>query len=666
MKQVVRHVGIRSLSASVQTSRTGTNCARFVRTWAITTQRSSSLKYARYSSTSVAALEEEPASEEREPEIPVKADSPPPPQSEELPAWKDYADRLDPAILQSMKTVFRYERVTKVQQTILDMMPIQQDLLIRSKTGTGKTLAFLVPALQRAFERFKEKEMRPAELKTFANRNASVLIISPTRELANQIATEARRLVTIPGSNMKALCVVGGDSKRDQLKLMRRERNDFVVGTPGRLLDLLETEPDFASIISGVKTLVLDEADTLLELGFRKELQTIIDFVPKDRQTYMFSATVSRDIQSIARLYLGRNHKFINTVSKDDQDSHQLIKQEYIVRPLEEHLKTVLSLIITNQLKDPNCKIIVFLQTTKMTMLYAQLFKILRRLYPNPAFQQFDIHAQRSQDSRTKVSTAFRSAGSGSVLFTTDVSARGVDYPNVSLVIQVGSANSRDLYIHRIGRTGRAGKGGEGVLLLQPCETEFLGTLGKDIPITEKEFPDSEIALGVPQQKVFDLMLKIMPEELLREVYLSLAGALLPRARDFRVPRDDIIEGMQVWFKDLAFPNSTFPTLPAALARSMRSDGGGGGGGGGGRFGRGSSGGGYGQDSRGFGGSSGSRESSSRGDSSGGPARQSRDRSSFPSYGRERFSLRQGQEWRPKRFGRNESEMPMTRRAPRQ
>lgn len=494
-----------------------------------------------------------------------------------LPEWKDYSDRVDPSMLEVMRTIFKYKHVTKVQKTILDMMPIQNDLLIRSKTGTGKTLAFLVPAQQRAFEHWKRKGLSGPALKEYANKNAATLIISPTRELATQIATEARRLVTLPGSNMKALCLIGGDGKREQLKLMRRERNDFVVASPGRLLDMLENEPDFASLMPNLQTLILDEADTLLELGFRKELELILQFLPKTRQTYMFSATVSKDVRRIARSYLSKDHTYLNLVSKDDQDSHALIKQEYILRPIADHLKTVLSLIISQQLENPTSKIMVFLQTTRMTLLYASVFKTLRRLYPNPAFQQFDIHAQRTQDSRSKISKAFRTAGAGSVLFTTDVSARGVDYPDVSLVIQAGSPSSRDLYIHRTGRTGRAGKTGRSILILGDSERGFLDTLGRDLVITEKHFPDSEIALGTAQQKVFGLTKKLLHPSLLQDTFDSSCGALLPRAREFGVTSQEITNELTEWFLSLSHDGAAAPIVQDRYLRGGRSGGGRGG-----------------------------------------------------------------------------------------
>lgn len=504
-----------------------------------------------------------PADDERvaNPTQPTDADQ----EVESLPTWTSYSDRLDPMILETMKDTFRYKTVSKVQQHLLDRLPIKNDVLVRSKTGTGKTLAFLVPALQQALENFAAKGLAGVPLKRYANENASVFIVSPTRELANQIATEARRLVTVPGSNMKALCLVGGDSKRIQLKLMHRERNDFVVGTPGRLVDMLENEPDFRSRVANLQTLILDEADTLLEMGFRPELNKILSYLPKNRQTFMFSATVSKEIQGIARTFMKKDHIFINTVSKDDQDVHQRIKQEYIIRPMEDHMKVVLSLLINTQLQNSLAKVIVFLPTTKMTMLYSSCFKILRRLYRVPTFQQFDIHAQRTQDSRAKVSKLFREAGAGSVLFTTDVSARGVDYPGVTQVIQVGAAQSRDLYVHRVGRTGRAGNEGEGVIVLSPTEAEFLKILGNNLPLVEKDFPDSEIALGPTQAKVFRLMTNIMPIALLDDAFKSIVGSLFPRAREFGQSLQNFQDELTDWYRSLAGLEAQPPGIPPRL-----------------------------------------------------------------------------------------------------
>ncbi len=509
--------------------------------------------------------------------------------------WRDSKDVLDPLIMESMNEIFKYKTMSKVQEAIVQKMPIQTDLLVRSKTGTGKTLGFLVPALQRTYENFKAKGLTTIpQMRTYGNENASVFIVSPTRELANQIAAEARRLMQ-PAKNMKAHSLVGGDSKRMQLRLMERERNDILVGTPGRLLDLCESVPAFQQLLEGVHTLVLDEADTLLEMGFKKELDAILSYLPKERQTYMFSATVSPEIKRIARMSLKSDYAFINTVGENDQDVHQQIKQQYIIRPTAEHLRTVLSLIITEQMRHPEGKVIVFLPTTKMTILYSSLFKYLRRLYQNQHFQQFDIHALKSQERRSKTSAAFRTANTGAVLFTTDVSARGIDYPGVTLVLQVGSPGTRDQYIHRVGRTGRAGKTGEGILLLAPFEASFTRVLGRDIPITEMEFPDSEIALGDTEKKVFALSRQFTDEALVSDAFLSLAGSYLPRCSQSGWDRRAVQEQLETWYESFECRDAP-PPIPRHLL---------GGGGGSSRGGSGRSFGGFGGGRGGYGGTGG-------------------------------------------------------------
>ena len=337
--------------------------------------------------------------------------------------WLEYRGKIDDGFLEAMKTVFRYANLTEVQNTIISRMPLERDLLVRSKTGTGKTIAFLVPAIQRHIDHMKENNLN---MRTYPKNNTGVLIISPTRELAMQIASEARRLIyPIEPSGMKVHCLVGGESKRLQIRLMDRERNDIIVATPGRLLDFLGSEPGVKDLLMSIKTLVLDETDSLLDMGFRRDVAEIMNELKdteKDRLTMMFSATISPDVRDLAKKTVKHDVEFINTVKKDDLDVHQTVKQTYIVHDMGEHLKIVLSLIITEQLKRPEGKVIVFFNTTKQVQLYTLMFRYLRRLYYNPHFQQFEIHSRKQQDTRAKVTQAFRTAKVGSVLFTSDVS----------------------------------------------------------------------------------------------------------------------------------------------------------------------------------------------------------------------------------------------------
>jgi len=337
--------------------------------------------------------------------------------------WLDYKGKIDNGFLLSMRNVFRFTHLTEVQDRILSLMPIQKDILVRSKTGTGKTLGFLIPAVQRHLDHMRENQLNE---RTYPKTNCGVLIVTPTRELAMQIANEARRLVfELEPHGMKCQVLVGGDPKRMQIRRMDRERNDIIVGTPGRLLDFLSSEPGVREMMMSIRTLVLDEMDTLLDMGFKRDIETMLKELKStenQRLNMMFSATISKEVTQVARKALKHDVQFLNLVNPNDLDVHQTVKQTYIVRDMGEHLKIILSLIIAEQLKHRDGKVIVFFNTTKQVQLYTLLFRVLRRLYYNPHFQQFEIHSKKQQDTRAKVTQAFRTANVGSVLFTSDVS----------------------------------------------------------------------------------------------------------------------------------------------------------------------------------------------------------------------------------------------------
>ena len=337
--------------------------------------------------------------------------------------WLEYQGKIDEGFLESMKSIFKYRHLTEVQNTIVSQIPLEKDLLVRSKTGTGKTLGFLIPAIQRHLDHMAQNNLNP---KIYAKTHTGILIIVPTRELAIQIANEARRLVHHVGkSPPKCQVLIGGDSKRLQIRQMDRERNDIIIGTPGRLMDYMETEEEVKEMMLYARTLILDEMDVLLDMGFHDDLTTIFEHLKegqKDRLTMMFSATVDPKVQGIAKGIMRKDYAFINTVKSTDLDVHDIVKQTYIVHDMADHLKILLSLIITEQMRRPGGKIIVFFNSTKQVQLYVMMFRVLRRLYFDEHFQQFEIHSKMTQEKRSKVNYAFRSANVGSVLFTSDVS----------------------------------------------------------------------------------------------------------------------------------------------------------------------------------------------------------------------------------------------------
>ncbi|KAF3535579.1 hypothetical protein F2Q69_00018579 [Brassica cretica] len=225
----------------------------------------------------------------------------------------------------------------------------------------------------------------------------------------------------------------------------------ILVATPGRLIDHIDNTPGFARRLRGVKVLVLDEADHLLDMGFRRDVERIISAVPKKRQTFLFSATVPEEVRQICHVALKQDHEFVNCVQEGSDETH--------------------------------LKVIIFCTTVMVTRMVADLLGQL-------SLNVREIHSRKPQGYRTRVFDEFRKSKS-IILVTSDVSARGLDYPDVSLVVQMGLPLDRKQYIHRLGRTGREDKEGEGVLLLAPWEEYFLSSV-KDLPITKASLPQTD------------------------------------------------------------------------------------------------------------------------------------------------------------------------------
>jgi len=329
-------------------------------------------------------------------------------------------------------------------------------------------------------------------------------------------------------------------------------------------------------------------------MGFRPDIDAIANFFPKTplRQTFLFSATVSPAIRQIAREVLDKEHVFIDVVSKDSSPVHAHIPQHFTVLPsAREQLPHLIRLIAHDQLANPgNSKIMVFLNTTKQTQLFSTLLRELSKTTLPARSEIYEIHSKRTQSARTAASNAFRRDRSGAaILVTSDVSARGIDYPDVTRVIQVGSPASTEQYVHRVGRTGRAGKGGRVDLLLLPLEQKFVRYQLSDVPIKElshgtlldqttalaEEFESDPAAFlnSVKEAKskpsdftnkarrfrhkpgtalanlnteLTGLLDQVDPDAI-KEVFISLLGYYFPRASEMRVARRSIYEDLQNW-----------------------------------------------------------------------------------------------------------------------
>ncbi|KAF7036966.1 hypothetical protein CFC21_047468 [Triticum aestivum] len=365
-----------------------------------------------------------------------------------------------------------YGRMTQVQEATLPVILQGKDVLAKAKTGTGKTVAFLLPAIE-------VLSKLPSSQRSQLRSSINLLVMCPTRELANQVAVEAKKLLKYHRS-LGVQVVIGGTRITQEQRNMQANPCQILVATPGRLKDHLENTPGFSTRLKGVKVLVLDEADRLLDMGFRRDIEKIMAATPKDRQTLLFSATVPEEVRQISHVAMRKDYRFINTVKEGDEETHSQVSQMYMIAPLDLHFSILYDVLKKHVADDADYKVIIFCTTAMVTKLVAEVLSQLK-------LNIREIHSRKSQSARTKVSDEFRRS-KGVILVSSDVSARGVDYPDVTLVIQVGIPAGREQYIHRIGRTGRKGKEGLGLLLLAPWESHFLTSV-KDLSVSEAVTP---------------------------------------------------------------------------------------------------------------------------------------------------------------------------------
>ncbi|CAH9144342.1 unnamed protein product [Cuscuta epithymum] len=364
-----------------------------------------------------------------------------------------------------------YVQMTRVQEATLSACLNGRDALVKARTGTGKSAAFVIPAI--------ETVLKPEQSRTVERvPPVCVLILCPTRELASQIAAETNVLLKYH-ENIGVQTLVGGTRFKVDQKRLETYPSQIIVATPGRLLDHIENKSGFSTRLMRLRMLILDEADHLLDLGFRKDIEKIVDCLPRQRQSLLFSATVPKEVRRISQLVLKREHAYIDTVGLG-LETNTKVNQFYLVAPHEQHFQTVHQLLSSHILEEPDYKIIVFCTTAMMTSL---MFSLYREMKMNVR----EIHSRKPQIYRTRISDEFKEM-KRVILISSDVSARGMNYPDVTLVIQVGIPVDREQYIHRLGRTGREGKGGEGILLIAPWEEYFLDEL-KDLPMQKCDLP---------------------------------------------------------------------------------------------------------------------------------------------------------------------------------
>lgn len=415
-------------------------------------------------------------------------------------------------IVRNMTEGMGLETMTEVQSKTINSAIKGTDIIAQARTGTGKTVAFLLPVLQNILNVDPDlaKSVRGRRGPRSTADDIRSLIISPTRELAEQIAEEAKKLVA--GTGIIVQTAVGGTQKSMGLRAIQREGCHILVGTPGRLKDIL-SDPYSKVEAPDLSALVFDEADRLLDQGFWPEIQEIMRLLPtpaeKERQTLMFSATVPKEVISVVRGTLKPGFQFVKCVRDDEEPTHTRVPQMLVTtKGMENNLPAMTELClreINKHKNDPeNVRpfkaIVYFGSTAEVTLAASSLHKLQApesdtdtdafgsREHPfGRRTRILEIHSKLTQGARTKAAENFRKADSG-ILLSSDVTARGMDFPNVTHVIQMGLPSSVEQYIHRIGRTARAGKEGEGWLILNQIEDqEARYRFGGKIPLKRDE-----------------------------------------------------------------------------------------------------------------------------------------------------------------------------------
>ncbi|XP_015785831.1 probable ATP-dependent RNA helicase DDX31 [Tetranychus urticae] len=407
------------------------------------------------------------------------------PVKELLFSKKKFADFKDlhPHLVSCLKSRLNVEEMTRVQQSAIPPLVSGKDCLIKSATGSGKTLSYLVPIVQK---------LQSIEPKLQRSDGIHCLIIVPTRELVaqcfNTLADLCRSFTwLVPG------CLMGGEKKKSEKSRIRKGIT-ILVSTPGRLIDHMETTKNLK--FNKVQYFVIDEADRLHEQGFEESLSKIIDHLKDECETrpqcVLLSATLSSSVQDLAGMTLTDPQLIDLCDSQDDIEKYALPPQldlHYIVVPAKLRLISLCSFIV-DQISKRKLKALIFMSTQDSVDfhhgIFTKLFSPLLEKSQLTPVKFFRLHGNMEQKDRMSVFNSFQSIPAG-ILLCTDVAARGLDLPLVDWIIQYSCPSKIGDFVHRVGRTARIGAKGDALLFLLPAETGFLNLLQDALQINFSE-----------------------------------------------------------------------------------------------------------------------------------------------------------------------------------
>lgn len=376
---------------------------------------------------------------------------------------------LPPALLANLQQL-EYHAMTPIQAAALPCALAGRDLIAQAKTGSGKTAAFALPILLGLNPRFF---------------GVQGLVLCPTRELSTQVAAEMRRLARFQ-NNIKVVTLCGGQPIGPQIGSLEHGAH-IVVGTPGRIKDHLRKQ---TLDLSGIKTVVLDEADRMLEMGFMEDMETIFGHTPNERQTLLFSATYPDNIQTLSATF----QRDPEHIKADTQHADAAIQERFIQTSEHDKLDHLLRILQHIQVRAA----VVFCNTKLTTQEVAQFLDSRR-------FNALALHGDLEQRERDEALTRFKHH-SCSILVATDVAARGLDVAALPAVINYDLPRDPEVYVHRIGRTARAGEAGLALSLLTPRERYKLDKIAApqqdDVQLEEASALDADQTYCMLPEKV--------------------------------------------------------------------------------------------------------------------------------------------------------------------
>jgi ATP-dependent RNA helicase RhlE len=382
-----------------------------------------------------------------------------------------------------------FKRPTDIQFKTIPSILNGEDLLAIAQTGTGKTAAFAIPIVDIIYKK-KLKERRKTGVKC--------IVLTPSHELALQVNEVFAKIAKF--TSVKTLAVIGGVDQEPQIEALQKGV-DIVVATPGRMFDLISQRH---LLTFQIEILVLDEADHMLDLGFVNDIRDLIQKLPKRRQTLFLSATINKRIKKIAYSLVKSNAIRIQLSPKDpvaNKIEHAVIFMDM------DHKRFFLERMIT---ENPEAKILVFVRTKVRA---ERVMKAMARV----DLKAVTIHSDKTQAERFQIMADFKS-GENLILVATDVSARGIDIPDIDMVINYDLPEIAENYVHRVGRTGRANQKGLAYSFCAPGEKDTLeeiqGFLKKEIqviPITKMNYSDT-VNIEVDRNEDLDALLKNIEE----------------------------------------------------------------------------------------------------------------------------------------------------------